>query len=74
MCHDPAKAEKFYVALPDKAQDFETRRLRLKALKLALDKSKAGEESTDESSSLAPDESAETPSSSSGANLAANEL
>ncbi|KAM3585381.1 uncharacterized protein V6R79_016410 [Siganus canaliculatus] len=35
MCHDPATAEKFYVALPDKNMGYETRNLRLKALKEA---------------------------------------
>ncbi|KAM3619972.1 uncharacterized protein V6R79_016567 [Siganus canaliculatus] len=35
MCHDPLTAEKFYVALPDKNMGYETRNLRLKALKEA---------------------------------------
>lgn len=37
MCHDPATAERFYVALPDKHEAFEARQLRLKALKRAVD-------------------------------------
>lgn len=36
VCHDPSMAVKFYVALPDKATGYETRRLLLKALKKAL--------------------------------------
>ncbi|KAM3619424.1 uncharacterized protein V6R79_007896 [Siganus canaliculatus] len=35
MCHDPLTAERFYVALPDKNMGYETRNLRLKALKEA---------------------------------------
>ena len=35
MCHDASTAERFYVALPNKVTGYETRRLRLKALKMA---------------------------------------
>ncbi|CAL9698721.1 unnamed protein product [Knipowitschia caucasica] len=35
MCHDPATAAKFYVALPSRERQFEDRVLRLKALSLA---------------------------------------
>ncbi|XP_042361647.1 uncharacterized protein LOC121957188 isoform X1 [Plectropomus leopardus] len=35
MCHDPTTADKFYVALPDKIMAYETRMLRLKALRMS---------------------------------------
>lgn len=38
MCHDPSTAERFHVALPDKVTGHESRRLRLKALKMAVAK------------------------------------
>ncbi|KAK2814270.1 hypothetical protein Q5P01_000655 [Channa striata] len=38
MCHDPSMAERFYVALPDKERNYEIRKLRMKALKMAAAK------------------------------------
>nr|XP_020467387.1 uncharacterized protein LOC109966680 [Monopterus albus] len=35
MCHDPSTAERFYVALPDKETSYRTRKLRMKALRMA---------------------------------------
>ncbi|CAL8256871.1 unnamed protein product [Merluccius merluccius] len=48
MCHDARTAERFYVALPDKVTGYETRRLRLKALKMAVaEPSEEDESNTD---------------------------
>ncbi|CAL8265512.1 unnamed protein product [Merluccius merluccius] len=48
MCHDASTAERFYVALPDKVTGYETRRLRLKALKMAVaEPSEEDESNTD---------------------------
>ena len=45
----PSTAERFYVALPDKVTGYETRRLRLKALKMAVAKpSEEDESNTDD--------------------------
>ncbi|XP_038550420.1 uncharacterized protein LOC119891063, partial [Micropterus salmoides] len=60
MCHDPSTAERFYVALPDKVTGYETRRLRLKALKMAIAKpSEEDEKITDTSSDDTPETSTE---------------
>lgn len=65
ICHDPATAERFNVALQDKEMGYETRRLRMKALKQALAKSNKPKDSSDDSSTLGEDHTEDTPETSS---------
>ena len=48
VCHNPITAERFYVALPDKAAGYETRKLRLKALQCAVANPSQGDGSDDD--------------------------
>ncbi|KAE8277833.1 hypothetical protein D5F01_LYC24132 [Larimichthys crocea] len=50
MCHDPSTAERYYVALPDKKMAYQTRKIRMKALKEAFMKSSKDSDNTDEKS------------------------
>ncbi|XP_071319573.1 uncharacterized protein [Trachinotus anak] len=45
MCHDPTTAERFYVALPSRESAYDSRRLRMKALKCEKRKAKAKRQS-----------------------------
>ncbi|TKS64996.1 hypothetical protein D9C73_027526 [Collichthys lucidus] len=55
MCHDPSTAERYYVALPDKKMAYQTRKIRMKALKEAFIKSSKDSDNTDEKSEDTPE-------------------
>ncbi|KAI3364703.1 hypothetical protein L3Q82_011491, partial [Scortum barcoo] len=68
MCHDPITAEKFYVALPDKQMGYQTRKLRMKALKDAAATSSQDTEDPEDADDISfsvdepPDDTPETSS------------
>lgn len=57
MCHDPSTAEKFYVSLPDKYENYNIRKLRMKCLKKAA--AKDGDATEDKCSESTPETSSD---------------